>query len=178
MSQKLTETINKARALLNHVTQRADSGWERVQTGRFLGADSYVPDIVNAAKHYGNLLFNLTVETATALDKETKKVEEMEKMKSEKSGDAEKELARTKKELTEEEERFDLLCNRLGCRKGKYRSETYYEALEKINQLEKAPATQQVTSSSSNPDKELSAYKTKIYDEDWEDLCLLAKKFE
>jgi hypothetical protein len=38
------------------------------------------------------------------------------------SGDAEKELARTKKELAEEEERFDLLCNRLGCRKGKYRS--------------------------------------------------------
>jgi hypothetical protein len=82
MSQKLTNTINTAKAYLYQITHRADAGWDRVQTGRFLEANSYFPDIVQLIKHNANLLYNLTVESATALDKEAKKAEKMEKLKS------------------------------------------------------------------------------------------------
>jgi hypothetical protein len=66
LSYLIMSILPHAQSCLYQITHRADAGWDRVSTGRFLSADSYVPDIQNASKHYAHLLYNLVVK----LDKE------------------------------------------------------------------------------------------------------------
>jgi hypothetical protein len=61
-----------AQSCLYQITHRADAGWDRVSTGRFLSANSYVPDIRDLIKHYAHLLYNLVVK----LDKEITKLKQ------------------------------------------------------------------------------------------------------